>query len=156
MAAKMRLAVALVSVLATPALAWAEPAQQLNSDQGVDLAGVSSSKVNKFLRIDSESPRMNEAYSRGLQHELDQDRKGTAFGVAFVPVAPRANLFARVGYGDGSSFDRGNTSDSLKLGVGAEYSMGSRNGFRADFTRYDADRARPKANVFSLGFAERF
>jgi hypothetical protein len=156
MAAKMKLAFALVSLLAVPAFAWAGPASQLNPDRSVALAGASAIRVIKFVRVEAEPPRVNETYSRGLQHELDQDRKGSAFGVAFVPVAPRAQLFARVGYGDGSGFDRASASDSLKLGVGAEYATGSRNGFRADFTRYDADRARPKANVFSLGFAERF
>lgn len=152
----MKLAFALAAVLGMPALAWAEPAPQFTPDRTVTLAGASSTKINKFVRVESEAPRVSEAYSKGLQHELDQDRKGSAFGVAFVPVARRANLFARVGYGGGSGFDRASTSDSLKLGVGAEYSTGSRNGLRADFTRYDADRARPKANVFSLGFAERF
>ena len=152
----MKLAFALAAILAAPASSWADPVPQFSSDRSVVLAGASSTKINKFVRVETETPQVNEAYSRGLQHELDQDRKGSAFGVAFVPVAPRANLFARVGYGDGSGFDRASASDSLKLGVGAEYSTGSRNGFRADFTRYDADRARPKANVFSLGFAEKF
>lgn len=152
----MKLAFALVSILAMPVLAWADPVPQLSPDRSVVLAGASSTRINKFVRVESEAPAVSETYSRGLQHELDQDRKGSAFGVAFIPVAPRANLFARVGYGDGSGLDRSSARDSLKLGVGAEYSTGSRNGFRADFTRYDADRARPKANVFSLGLAEKF
>jgi outer membrane immunogenic protein len=152
----MKLGVAFFVLLASPALAWAEPAPRLKPDRTVVPAGASATRINKFVRVETETPRAAETYSRGLQHELDQDRNGSAFGVAFVPVAPRAQVYARIGYGGGSGLDRASASESLKYGVGAEYSIGSRNGFRADYTRHDSDRARPKANVFSLGFASKF
>lgn len=152
----MRLVLPLLALLAVPAFASAEPAKRLKPDRTVLPPGASATNLNKFVRVESQRPGAAETFSRGLQHELDNDRTGTAFGVAFVPVAPSAQLYARIGYGGGSGVDRASASERLKYGVGAEVSTGSRNGFRADYTRYDSDRARPKANVFSMGFASRF
>jgi outer membrane immunogenic protein len=152
----MKIGLACLAFLAVPSLAWAEPPLRLKSDWTVVPPGAFATRINKFVRVETETPRATEAYSRGLQHELDQDRNGSAFGVAFVPVAPRAQVYARVGYGGGSGLDRASATESLKYGVGAEYSIGSRNGFRADYTRHDSDRARPKANVISMGFSSKF
>lgn len=156
----MKIGCALLPLLTFPALAWADPVPVVKRDYAVAPTSVtaigSTARVNSFVRVETETPRMTEAFSRGLQHELEQDRTAAAFGVAYIPVASRAQVFARVGYGGGAGASQATTSEGLKYGIGAEYSMGSRNGFRADYTRHDADRARPKADVFSLGFAGKF
>ena len=148
--------VLLAAMIAAPTAALADPPNRL-APYPVPVApdGASAVRLGKFVSLESHAPRADN-FSRGLQHELDQDRTGSAFGVAYAPVAKNAQVFARAGYGDGSGLDRANIGESWKYGAGAEYSTGPRNGIRADFTRYESGKTRPKANVVSLGFIQKF
>jgi len=154
----MNLQIALLSAfLLSPAVAVAGPAAWLApAPAPVAVSGGTALRLNRFVGVESQAPRGADAYSKGLQRELDENRQGSAYGVAYAPVAPHTQLFARFGYGGGSGLDRANTGVAWKYGAGAQYSADSRNGFRADFTRYDSGKTRPKANVFSLGFVQKF
>ena len=85
-----------------------------------------------------------------LQHEVG------AFVVGFIPVTPKAELFARVGY-TSASFDTslGDVDgDGAAWGVGGQYHFTDKDGVRLDWTRHDYDGA--EANVWSLGYTRKF
>jgi hypothetical protein len=159
---KLRFAM-LAAIVATPGVAQAQPqpARALAPAPAASAAqvhptGTTALRINRFVGMEAQAPRDANAFSRGLQHELDRDRQGAAFGVAYMPVARRAQVFARVGYGGGSGLERSTVGEAFKFGAGAQYSPNTRNGFRADFTRYDPGKTRPKANLMSLGFVQKF
>lgn len=88
------------------------------------------------------------------------------YAVGFVPIAPNADLFARVGYGQ-SSFKLDDhtlntaydvTHDSVNYGAGGQYfPNGGPNGIRVDYTRYDYQAKDAGAdNVWSLAYVRKF
>jgi opacity protein-like surface antigen len=88
------------------------------------------------------------------------------YAVGYLPLAPNADLFARVGYGQ-SSFKVSNYAlastynlnrDSLNYGVGGQYFFnGGPNGVRVDYTRYDYQAQNAGAdNVWSLAYVRKF
>jgi outer membrane immunogenic protein len=97
---------------------------------------------------------------------IDTKLKNSAaiYGVGFLPVAPNADLYARVGYGTskikGSSSGVSATADdnSWNYGVGGQYFFDDKNGVRADYTRHDFDNGGGEgdANVWSLGYVRKF
>lgn len=85
-----------------------------------------------------------------LQHEVG------AYVVGFVPVTPKADLFARVGY-TSSSFDTslGDVDgDGVAWGVGGQYHFTDKDGVRLDWTRHDYDAG--EADVWALGYTRKF
>ena len=84
------------------------------------------------------------------------------YAVGFLPVAPNADLFARIGYGASdlhvsaplAGFNDHETS--WNAGAGAQYFFDGNNGVRADYTRFTADRSDLDANVFSLAYVRKF
>jgi hypothetical protein len=83
------------------------------------------------------------------------------YGVGFLPLAPNADLFARIGYGQtqfhgsasGTPFH--GDDDSWNLGAGGQYFFDRSNGLRADYTRFNYDHG-PDANVWSVAFVRKF
>ncbi|WP_332771761.1 porin family protein [Phenylobacterium sp.] len=84
------------------------------------------------------------------------------YGVGFLPVAPNADLYARVGYGTteikasapGASASA--DGDSWNYGVGGQYFLDDKNGVRADYTRYDFRDGDGDADVWSVGYVRKF
>jgi len=84
------------------------------------------------------------------------------YGVGFLPVAPNADLYARVGYGNskikasapGASATA--DGDSWNYGVGGQYFLDDKNGVRVDYTRHDFRDGGDDANVWSLGYVRKF
>jgi outer membrane immunogenic protein len=84
------------------------------------------------------------------------------YGVGFLPVAPNADLFARIGYGgadykisdNGGSF-HGNVQ-SWNFGAGGQYFFDHANGIRIDYTREDATDHGPDANVWGVAYVRKF
>ncbi|HEY3696008.1 outer membrane beta-barrel protein [Phenylobacterium sp.] len=115
-------------------------------------------RLSQHLGAETESAGNPLTLSRGLEREAERDRRGSTFGVAYLPVAPKTDLFARVGYGGDTagSVDSARNRTSFKFGAGAQYSPKAGEGYRADFTRQDFRNSRIKANVVSLGFVRRF
>jgi len=84
------------------------------------------------------------------------------YAVGHLPVAPRLELLARIGYGAtdfkapiGSGLDRG-TVDSVNYGVGGQYMLDPRNGLRIDYTRHDYQEHGGDADTWSLAYVRKF
>ena len=88
------------------------------------------------------------------------------YAVGYLPLAPNADLFARVGYGQ-SNFNVSDHTlatsyrvgqDSVNYGVGGQYFyQGGPNGIRVDYTRYDYQSHDAGANnVWSVAYVRKF
>jgi outer membrane immunogenic protein len=114
-------------------------------------------RINRFVGVETETyDRAGPYLSEGMRKDFERDRRPAAYGVAYMPIAPRAEVFARVGYGGSKSAFSGPRDDSWRYGAGAQYRMNSRDGFRADYTRQGQPRRGVKANIFSIGLVSRF
>ena len=114
-------------------------------------------RLNRFVGVETETyGRPGPNLSQAMRRDFERDRRPAAYGVAYMPVSPRAEVFARIGYGGSKSTFAGPRDDSWKYGAGAQYRMNSRNGFRADYTRQGQPRSDIKANIFSFGLVSRF
>lgn len=104
---------------------------------------------------------------------LKQTIGGAGYVVGFLPITPRFDLLARVGYGAShyavsatGSPNFGYTENGIRFGGGAEYFFDGKNGIRADWTREHANDvsnlpvgfALPSRNadVLSVAFTHRF
>lgn len=112
-------------------------------------------KFNPYVGIEGEAAFGVSGDTTGgvdvdLKHEIG------AFVVGYVPVSPKADLFARVGYSS-SSFDTslGDVDgDGVAYGVGGQYHFTDRDGVRLDWTRHDYDAG--NADVWALAYTRKF
>ena len=101
----------------------------------------------------------NSRYDGASLHLQNQE---AIYGVGFLPVAPNADLFARVGYGGAdykASFagnDFHGNLQSWNFGVGGQYFFDHANGIRVDYTREDATDHGPDANVWGVSYVRKF
>lgn len=105
-----------------------------------------------------------------LSATTDLNYQAAIYAVGYLPVSPKAELFARLGYGrtefdhDWSARDMtgeqhaSNTthSDSWNYGVGGQYFFDGKNGVRLDYTRHDASGDDSDIDAWSIGYARRF
>jgi outer membrane immunogenic protein len=92
------------------------------------------------------------------------DNQYAGYLVGFLPITPKFDLLARVGYGGqqynlkddtlGTSHDH--QFDSVNYGAGAQYSFNGKDGVRVDYTRYDAQGNNPDSNVVSVAYVRKF
>lgn len=91
----------------------------------------------------------------------------TAFLVGFLPITPKAELFARVGVGaveidaETSGPTVGNASDSgteavFAYGAGAQYFFDGVNGVRGEYTRYNGDDDSVESDALALSYVRKF
>jgi outer membrane immunogenic protein len=98
----------------------------------------------------------------GLTDSVRINDQAAIYGVGFLPVAPNADLFARVGYGQTNLHVSGpasfsGTQNSWNYGVGGQYFFDGANGVRADYTRMlGADHAKIDSNVWALAYVRKF
>lgn len=120
--------------------------------------GLRGTRISRHAGAETERSGNDPTYLRGLEREFQLQQRATVYGVAYMPLTPKADVFARVGYGGGSrAAPLGfGAADSWKYGAGAQYFPNARNGLRADYTRHDFRNARVKANVLSMGYVRRF
>ncbi|HYE47787.1 MAG TPA: porin family protein [Caulobacter sp.] len=92
--------------------------------------------------------------------EVDLNYQIGAYAVGYLPVAPNADLFARVGYSK-SEFDvsspLGGASgdvDGVAYGIGGQYFFTDKDGIRLDVTRHDSDDG--EADVFGISYVRKF
>ena len=92
-----------------------------------------------------------------LEHEV------AIYGVGFLPLSDKADLLARVGYGNtkvkvsalGSSASA--DGDSWNFGVGGQYHFDGKNGVRVDYTRQEFTKDDAgHADVYSVAYTRRF
>ncbi len=81
-----------------------------------------------------------------------------AYAVGFLPVAPRFDLLARVGYSHDVAKinDVGVGENSFDYGVGAQGFFTANDGVRFDWTRHDLRNGGPDANVWQLSYVRKF
>ena len=83
------------------------------------------------------------------------------YAVGYVPLAPNADLLARIGYGatnfhaTAPGVSQGSTDNSWNFGAGAQYFFTHSDGLRADYTYYDYNTG-PNANVWSVAWVHKF
>jgi outer membrane immunogenic protein len=97
----------------------------------------------------------------GATADVDLNYSAAVYGVGFLPVTPKADLFARVGYGksdiDLSGPVNGSAdSNSWNYGVGGQYFFTDKDGVRVDLTRHDFDDDGGKADVATIGYVRKF
>jgi outer membrane immunogenic protein len=97
----------------------------------------------------------------GTKFDVDLNYSAAVYGVGFLPITPKADLFARVGYGksdiDYSGPANGSAdSNSWNYGVGGQYFFTDKDGVRADLTRHDFEDDGGKADVFTIGYVRKF
>lgn len=97
----------------------------------------------------------------GTNVDVELNHQAAIYGVGFLPISPKADLFARVGYGTseieakGAGASARADGDSWNYGVGGQYFFDEKNGVRADYTRHDfGDDG--DADVWSIGYTRRF
>ena len=99
----------------------------------------------------------------GVTGRAKLEHEAAIYGVGFLPLSDKADLLARVGYGNtkvkvsalGSSASA--DGDSWNFGVGGQYHFDGKNGVRADYTRQEfrGDNS-GHADVWSLAYSRRF
>lgn len=98
----------------------------------------------------------------GVNADVELNHTAAIYGVGFLPVAPNADLFARVGYGtteaEVSAVGASATADgqSWNFGVGGRYFLDGQNGFRADYTRQEFEDDGGHADVWAVGYVRKF
>lgn len=98
----------------------------------------------------------------GVNVDVELKHTAAIYGVGFLPVAPNADLFARIGYGTSKiEASAGGASvsddgDSWNYGVGGQYFLDDKNGVRADYTRYDFKDDGGEADVWSVSYVRKF
>lgn len=112
-------------------------------------------KFNPYVGIEGEAAfGVNGDTVSGV--DVDLKHEVGAYVVGFVPVTPKADLFARVGY-TSSSFDTGLgdvDGDGVAWGVGGQYHFTDKDGVRLDWTRHDYDAG--EADVWALAYTRKF
>lgn len=98
----------------------------------------------------------------GIPVEVDVEHQAAIYGVGFLPISPRADLFARVGYGEtklafqSGGATRTDRNTSWNYGAGGQYFFDDANGVRLDYTRHDFMDSSDTADVWSLGYTRKF
>jgi outer membrane immunogenic protein len=105
----------------------------------------------------------DEATVGGVTRRVESNPTAAAYGVGYLPIGERADIFARVGYGASRyRTTTGNVSVSdvqtnINYGVGAQYFLTDKDGVRVDYTRKDFNNDRiDDADSVSAAYVRRF
>ena len=170
---KMLFAAASVATLfvAAPALAQVAPAQVYGnvgySHYGADLDGEDvtlgtidarlGARFGQYVGVEAEGGLgvKEESIDTGFGDvDIKIKNKLSAYGVGFLPIAPNADLFARIGFGrieleaEGFGATASDDDTAVSYGAGAQYFFDGMNGVRAEYTRYEFDEG---GDIDSLG-----
>lgn len=169
---KLALAAAAVAAfaVASPVLAADAPAINWYGNVGYSNVDTSGPNLNNITaRVGGKttyfggeleaSTGLGDTTDAGVKYKV-QDQIA-AYAVGFYPVAPNADIFARVGYGrtelKGTSGGVSATAgeNSWNYGVGAQYFWGA-NGVRGDYTYMDFQNNGGHANAWGLSYVRKF
>ncbi|WGM38551.1 porin family protein [Caulobacter sp. NIBR1757] len=96
----------------------------------------------------------------GVRANVDLNYEVGAFAVGYLPVSPKVDLFARVGYAK-SDFDisvpgasASGDVDGVAYGIGGQYFFNDKDGIRLDVTRHDTDNG--DADSVGLSYVRKF
>lgn len=159
---------AVASAQETTAGAYGSVGYSAANQEGVDLGAIQGRlgyRVNPYFGVEGElagGVKEDEVNIAGVPVDVKLNHQAAIYGVGFLPVAPNADLFARVGYGTseieadgpGGISARGD-GDSWNYGVGGQMFFDEKNGVRADYTRHDF-KDDGEADVWSIGYVRKF
>ncbi len=173
-------AVAVLSAASAPAFAQTANNSDLNNavtgyanlgyslvDAGPNLSAINGrvgARFMRFLGAEGEATFGINTRTDGLTGVRDKLRSQyAAYAVGALPLGPRADLFARIGYGH-SNFRTTDTAgvsttfgrDSVNYGAGGEVFFTANDGIRADYTREEFTHGPEHANVWSLSYVRKF
>lgn len=105
----------------------------------------------------------DKVYTPGGPANVKMEHQVAGYAVGYLPVTPNLDLLARAGYGT-TKFSTNNPAatnfdgsrDSWNYGVGAEYKLGAKDGFRADWTKSEYTKSDLSSNTMSVGYVRRF
>ncbi len=139
---------------------------------GVDLSGVQArlgARFGRYLGVEGDATGGFDGDNvtvAGDPASVRLRNEYAGYAVGYLPLAPNADLFARVGYGQSSFKVSDHTlgaaynidHDSVNYGVGGQYFFkGGPNGVRVDYTRYDyQDHDAGAENVWSVAYVRKF
>jgi hypothetical protein len=103
---------------------------------------------------------------------VKQKTSEAAYAVGYLPLTPRADLFARAGYGaaqysvnPAGAPDYSARTDGFRYGAGGQFFLDGQNGVRLDWTHYDVRNVHDPVGYFggdkgsdlwSVAFSHRF
>lgn len=129
------------------------------------IQGRVGARINPYLGVEGElgfGVKKDDVSIGGVNGKAELKNQFAVYGVGFLPVAPNADLYARVGYGktEGKVSIPGASADadgnSWNYGVGGQYFLDDKNGVRADYTRHDYEDDAGEADVWSVGYVRKF
>ncbi len=94
---------------------------------------------------------------------LKLNTEASIYAVAFLPVTPKADLFARVGYGhvnfnvSGGGASSSTSDGAVPVGVGGQYMVTAHDGVRLDYTHFfDTQESNVSFDEVSVSYVRRF
>ncbi|KRB40012.1 MAG: porin family protein [Pseudomonadota bacterium] len=136
--------------------------------EGADVGAIQGrlgARFGQYLGVEGElgfGVKKDDVSIAGVDGKAKLKHQAAIYGVGFLPVAPNADLYARIGYGttEGKVTVPGASAsvdgDSWNYGVGGQYFFEGGNGVRADYTRHDFTDGGGEANVWSVGYVRKF
>ena len=100
--------------------------------------------------------------SDGAGTNVRLNNQEAVYGVGYLPISPKIDLFARVGYGEqdfhfSGAFPGHENTGSWNYGVGAQYFWDGKDGIRGDYTRVDTTKHDyPDANTWGVSYVRKF
>ena len=129
------------------------------------VTGRLGARFGRYLGVEGEySYGTEDDTVRGVNTSVQNQYAG--YGVAYLPLRPNFDLFARAGYGaqdlrigdaaTGSPLLKGSAA-GVNYGAGAQWFFRPQDGVRFDYTRYDPDdRGVATADTYGLSYVRRF
>lgn len=123
-------------------------------------------RIMPYAGIEGEAAfgvKKDDVTAAGVTGRAKLEHEAAIYGVGFLPLSDKADLLARVGYGNtkvkvsalGSSASA--DGDSWNFGVGGQYHFDGKNGVRADYTRQEFTKdSAGHADVYSIAYTRRF
>lgn len=164
--------------LAAPALAQSDTAPGITGygnlgyaqhDAGsIDTGAISGrlgARFGRYFGVEGEAGfgvKSDKNTVAGVQTRSSLKHDFAAYGVGFLPVTPRLDLFARAGYGTTkfgvttAGTEVSNSRSSWNYGGGAQYFLTANDGLRADYTRESFVHGPGHDNVWGLSYVRKF
>jgi len=129
------------------------------------IQGRIGARINPYLGVEGElgfGVKKDDLNIGGVNAKAELKNSAAIYGVGFLPVAPNADLYARVGYGKSEvkvsapGVSAKGDGNSWNYGVGGQYFFDDNNGMRADYTRHDFEDDAGEADVWSVGYVRKF
>ncbi len=164
------------SVVAVPAFSQAQVTPEYygtlgygtTRSDGADLGSLQGrlgAKITPHFGVEGEvagGVKDDTTYVSGLPVEAELKHQVAGYAVGFLPVTPKIELLARVGYGNtkvkasAAGVSATDDFDSWNYGVGAQYKFDDKNGLRADWTKSEYTHTDTDADTLAVSYVRKF